>query len=25
MGLHSPGLYNLLIGEPYTMIYWVLF
>ncbi|MFQ6668709.1 hypothetical protein Gotur_034258 [Gossypium turneri] len=23
MGPHSPGLFNLLIGEPYATIFWV--
>ncbi|MFQ6638826.1 hypothetical protein Gotur_016213 [Gossypium turneri] len=25
MGLHSPGPFNLLIGEPYVTIFWVRF
>ncbi|MFQ6629300.1 hypothetical protein Gotur_007145 [Gossypium turneri] len=25
MGLYSPGLLNLLIGEPYATIFWVRF
>ncbi|MBA0784707.1 hypothetical protein Gotri_024996 [Gossypium trilobum] len=25
MGLHSPGLFNLLIGESYATIFWVRF
>ncbi|MBA0809650.1 hypothetical protein Gohar_025286 [Gossypium harknessii] len=25
MGPHLPGLFNLLTGEPYAMIFWVRF